>query len=104
MNQIIIKPIISEKSLNKAAFGWYTFAVDLKAVKETIGKAVEEAFKVKVLKVKTMVVKGKEKRSGKKRIIKQQPNWKKAMVKLEKGQTIDLFAVTKTEEASKKTP
>ncbi len=98
MDQVIIKPIISEKSLGKASQGWYTFMVDLKANKDMIRKTVSEAFKVKVLDIKTMVVKGKETRVGKKRLVKQKPNWKKAIVKLGVGQTIDLFTVTKTEE------
>lgn len=98
MDQIIVKPIISEKSLSKAATGWYTFRVALKADKAAIQKAVDEAFKVKVLQVKTMVVKGKSGRAGKKRLFTQKSDWKKAMVKLGAGQTIDLFTVTKTEE------
>ena len=92
--QIIIRPIISEKSLNRAALNWYTFEVDLKAKKMTIKKAVNEAFKVKVLEIKTMIVKGKTHRAGKKRQEKRASNWKKALVRLAAAQKIELFNVT----------
>ena len=99
MNQIIIRPIISEKSLNRAALNWYTFEVDLKAKKMTIKKAVNEAFKVKVLEIKTMIVKGKTRRSGKKRQEKRASNWKKALVRLAPEQKIELFNVPTGEKA-----
>lgn len=99
MNQIIVRPIISEKSLKRAAFNWYTFVVDLKARKLAIKKAVEEIFKVKVLEIKTMIVKGKTGRFGKKRKEARKSNWKKAMVRLGKEQKIELFNVPTSEKA-----
>lgn len=93
MNQIIIRPIISEKSLNRAAYNWYTFEVDLKAKKTTIKKAVNEAFKVKVLEIKTLIMKGKTGKYGRKRKESKKSNWKKAMVRLAPGQKIELFNV-----------
>ena|SRR3989338_502254 len=98
-SQIIIRPIISEKSLNRAVLNWYTFEVDLKAKKMTIKKAVNEAFKVKVLEIKTMIVKGKTMRSGKKRKESKKSNWKKAMVRLSVEQKIELFNVPTGEKA-----
>lgn len=93
--QILTRPIISEKSLNQAALGWYTFAVAPQARKPEIKKAVEETFGVKVLAVKTMIVKGKKRRVGRRqRLITTSP-WKKALVKLPTEQKIDLFEVKK---------
>ena len=75
---IIIKPIITEKSNDGLQQGKYTFKVNKKATKEDIARAVEKLFDVKVINVNTMTVKGKEKRvgahSGK------TPDWKKAIV------------------------
>ncbi|MDP3998817.1 MAG: 50S ribosomal protein L23 [bacterium] len=92
-SQIIIKPIITEKSMRDAASGWYTFAVLVKANKGQIGKAVKEQFKVNVLAVRTLTMKGKTKRVGRRRAeIKLSP-WKKAIVRLGPEQKIDLFEV-----------
>ncbi len=94
---IIIRPIISEKSLNQAALHWYTFAVLPEAHKPEIKKAIEEAFGVKVLAIKTMNVKGKVRRVGRKLTPKAQSAWKKAVVHLPQEQKIDLFEVPEAE-------
>jgi len=78
---IIIKPIITEKSNEEIQFGKYTFEVSKKATKIDIAKAVEKLFEVKVLKVNTMTVKGKEKRVG--RNTGKTPDWKKAIVTID---------------------
>ena len=79
--EIIVKPIITEKSSTGVAEGKYTFKVAKKATKIQIANAVETLFDVKVLNVNTMTVKGKEKRvganSGKR------PDWKKAIVTID---------------------
>jgi len=95
MEEILIRPIISEKSLNQAGLGWYTFAVQTKARKPAIKKAVEKTFGVKVLKVKTMIIKGKTKRIGRRLKKIKTSSWKKAQVLLPKEQKIDLFEVSK---------
>ena len=77
---IIIKPIISEKSMDQAADKKYTFKVSLDANKIEIKKAVEEIFGVKVEKVTTMRVLGKIKRMG--ATSGKRADWKKAVVKL----------------------
>ena len=79
-HDIIIKPIITEKSMEDMAFGKYTFAVDKKANKSEIKKAVESIFGVKVEKVNTMNYLGKMKRQG--IHSGRRPSWKKAIVKL----------------------
>ncbi len=64
MYDVIIKPIISEKSMSGLEDKKYTFEVATDANKIEIAKAVEEIFKVKVAKVSTVTVKGKPKRVG----------------------------------------
>lgn len=95
-NNIIIKrPIISEKSMNDASLGWYTFEVDLKANKKQIAQEVAKLFNVQVKSVSTEILKGKKKRAGRKRQIVKEANFKKAYVRLEAGQKIDLFETKK---------
>ena len=85
---VIIKPIITEKSNDEMQFGKYTFKVNKKATKVAIANAVEKLFEVKVLKVNTMTVKGKERRQG--RYVGKTSDWKKAIV------TIDTDPAEKT--------
>jgi len=89
----IISPIITEKSMNDAAKGKFTFKVGKSADKQTIKKVIENKFKVNVIKVATIVVKGKVKKTGKKRLSERTQDWKKAIVSLKQGQKIDLFEV-----------
>ncbi|MCX4304040.1 MAG: 50S ribosomal protein L23 [Clostridia bacterium] len=86
--EIIIAPVVTEKSSADMQEGKYTFKVAKKATKVEIRKAVEKLFEVKVLNVNTTTVKGKEKRVG----VHQgrTSDWKKAIV------TIDTEASTKT--------
>ena len=67
----------------------YTFKTDKKANKIEIKRAVEEIFNVKVVDVKTMIVKGKVKRMG--RYQGKRPDWKKAIVTLQAGDKIEIF-------------
>lgn len=88
--QIIIRPVITERSFDMQEYNRFTFEVAKTASKIEIAKAVEEIFDVKVLKVNTVNVKSKKKRmrniEGKTR------TWKKAIVTLGEGDTIELFA------------
>ena len=87
---IIIRPLVTEKgSQMREAENKYLFSVAPTANKIEIKRAVEEIFNVKVKSVKTATVHGKVKRLG----VYQgkRPDWKKAVVTLEAGQTIDLF-------------
>lgn len=77
---IIIAPIITETSMEYTVNKKYTFKVDKTANKEEIKDAIEKIFKVKVVSVNTMIVKGKKKRQG--RYEGYRPNWKKAIVQL----------------------
>lgn len=78
---IIIRPIITERSNDGLQTGKYTFEVNKKATKVDIAKAVEKLFEVKVLNVNTMTVKGKEKRMG--AHTGRRPDWKKAIVTID---------------------
>ena len=86
--EIILAPVVTEKSNDELQAGKYTFKVNKKATKIEIKYAVEKLFEVKVLKVNTMTVKGKEKRVG--RYTGKTSDWKKAIV------TIDTAASEKT--------
>ena len=88
---ILIRPKITERTTELMAEGKYVFVVDKRANKIQIADAVEEVFKVKVEKVNTVNVKGKTKRMG--RTQGKRPNYKKAIVKLAPGETIEFFTV-----------
>lgn len=92
---ILKKPIISEKSLSRAANGFYTFIVDMDATKGEIKKAVEDQWKVNVLSVKTLIRKGTIKRTGRRRIKSEGASIKYAITQIKPDQKIDLFEVTK---------
>jgi large subunit ribosomal protein L23 len=89
--QVILRPIITERSFDLINDNRYTFEVAKQANKVEIGQAVETIFGVKVLKVNTLSVSGKPKRvryaKGYSR------SWKKAVVKLAEGDTIEAFGV-----------
>jgi len=88
-HDIIIKPVVTEKSMNLLADNKYTFVVDKKSNKTEIKNAIEDIFKVKVEKVYTLIVKGKPKRMGK--FEGRTSDRKKAIVSLKPGQKIKLF-------------
>ena len=88
---IIIRPVITERSMNSVADKKYVFEVAPTAGKIEIKKAVEEIFGVKVAKVNTMNVSGKAKRLGAGRLGRTR-DWKKAIVQLtEDSKTIEIF-------------
>ena len=88
-HDIIVKPIITEDSMERLQNGKYTFEVAKTANKVEIAKAIESLFDVKVAKVNTMNVKGKEKRMGRNSGFR--PDRKKAIVTLEGDKTIEFF-------------
>ena len=88
---ILIRPRITERTTDLMAEGKYVFIVDKRANKLQIADAVEEVFKVKVEKVNTVNVKGKTKRMG--RTQGKRADYKKAIVKLAPGETIEFFTV-----------
>jgi large subunit ribosomal protein L23 len=88
---VILGPIISEKSMSEASLGRYTFKVANDAGKYDIKKAVEEKFKVNVTKITTVLVKGRGKRQGTRRVDVVQTPYKKALVTVKEGQKIAIF-------------
>jgi large subunit ribosomal protein L23 len=95
MEDVIVRPLITEKNTWLMEKGQYTFVVATAANKIQIREAVEKTFNVKVKAVNTLNVKPKAKsrmasrRGG--RIVGHQPGWKKAIVTLQPGDHIDLF-------------
>src|SRR5439155_24826123 len=87
--QVIIRPVVSEKSYVLAAADKYTFRVHPRAHKTQIRQAIEELFDVKVVEVRTMSVKSKPKRRG--FTAGRSRSWKKAVVQVAPGDTIPIF-------------
>lgn len=89
-HDIIIRPVVTEASMDALRHGKYTFRVLKTANKYEIKSAVEQAFGVKVAKVNTVSVRGKTRRMG--RYEGTTPSWKKAVVTLAEGsKTIPFF-------------
>ncbi len=88
---VLLRPVITERSMTETNAGRYTFAVATDASKQEIASAVAEAFKVDVVAVNTIKVHGKERRLGRK--IGRRPDWKKAIVTVAKGQKIERYFV-----------
>jgi large subunit ribosomal protein L23 len=90
LHSVIVKPLVTEKSTEKLEReGAYSFVVDKDANKVEIAQAVEALFNVKVADVRTMQYRGKERRLG--RFMGRRAAWKKAIVKLREGDTIEIF-------------
>ena len=94
--EIILRPVISEKSIDESGRGKYTFAVHDKANKIQIKAAIEELYKkeqVTVVAVNVLTSKAKEKRRGTRRgqIVGHTTAWRKAVVTLAPGQKIQFF-------------
>ena len=87
-SDIIIAPVITEKSMLERSNGVYTFKVVKTASKDEIKKAVEDAFKVEVVKVNTLNTKSKRRRVGK--YPGRTKTYKKAIVTLKAGSSIEI--------------
>lgn len=94
MSNVLIKPIITERSMMDASHGRFTFQVDLSANKSQIAAEVAAVFNVHPVDVHTMIVKGTSKRSLKARKLIKGANFKKAVVMLKAGEKIGLFDIT----------
>ncbi len=88
-NEVLLAPVVSEKSYSLIGDGKYVFRVHQDAHKTQIRQAVEELFGVKVEGVNVVKVQAKPKRRGMIRGVK--PGWKKAIVQLREGDTIEIF-------------
>jgi len=88
-HDVLIRPLITEKGTRLIEQGQYTFEVHREANKIQIREAIEKTFNVKVKAVNTLNMPRKERRRG--RVIGSVPGWKKAIVTLHAGETIDIF-------------
>lgn len=88
-HDVLVKPLVTEKSTDLMAENKYVFKVHPKANKIEIKIAVETIFSVNVVEVRTMNVSGKFKRQG--RFAGYTPNWKKAIITLAEGQRLPIF-------------
>ena len=88
-SQVLLAPVVSEKSYSHIPERKYTFKVHKDAHKTQIRQAVEELFGVKVARVNVIKMQPKPKRRGLTRGTK--PGWKKAVVQLREGETIEIF-------------
>ena len=92
---VLRRPVITEKNTMLMEIGQYCFVVAKDANKIQIKDAVEKAFSVEVLAVNVMNVRGKERkrssRHSRRQSVGRTPSWKKAIVTLKEGQTIDIF-------------
>jgi large subunit ribosomal protein L23 len=88
---VLIRPVITERSMSQTNARRYTFAVAKRATKRDIADAVVDAFKVDVIAVNVIHVPGKTRRLG--RRIGHRPDWKKAIVTIGQGQRIEKYFV-----------
>jgi large subunit ribosomal protein L23 len=88
-NEVLLAPVVSEKSYSLINDNKYSFRVHPDAHKTQVRQAVEELFDVKVLRVNVSKVQSKPKRRG--QISGRKPGWKKAIVQLRPGDSIEIF-------------
>jgi large subunit ribosomal protein L23 len=88
-NEVLLAPVVTEKAYVGVETGRYSFRVHPDAHKTQVRQAVEELFDVKVLRVNILKVQAKPKRRGMVKGVK--PGWKKAVVQLAPGQSIEIF-------------
>ena len=88
-SEVLIRPVISEKSYEQITQNQYTFRVHKDAHKTQVRQAVEQLFDVRVERVNIVKVQPKPKRRG--RFIGTKPGWKKAVVQLRQGDSIEIF-------------
>jgi large subunit ribosomal protein L23 len=89
-NEVLLAPVVSEKSYSLIEDGKYSFRIHPDAHKTQVRQAVEELFGVTVLGVNIVKVQPKPKRRGLSKGIR--PGWKKAVVQLQEGDTIEIFS------------
>lgn len=102
MNNVIIKPLITEKSMSDVSHGKYSFIVTKDATKAAIKSAIKAQFHVTVTSIATSVQKGKTQRVGIRRVEVAKSDKKRATVTVKKGEKIGLFEPGGEEEEQKK--
>lgn len=91
LGKTILKPIVTEKTYALASEGKYVFKVTMLATKGSIAEELKRLYDVEPVSISTNIMPGKSKRIMKSRLTSKPEKWKKAIVQLKKGQTIDLF-------------
>lgn len=99
---ILLKPLITEKTMRLAQAGQFSFLVAKNVTKPAVAQAVEEQFKVNAIRVTTSSVKGKTRRTGKRRLASKTAGSKKAIITLKSGQMIEFFKLPEKKEKPKK--
>ncbi len=89
---VVIRPVVSDKTFNAMDKGVYVFKVHPEATKFSVKQAIEQAFSVNVTQVRLLNLKGKKRRFG--RFAGKRPDWKKAYVTLAAGQRISELSET----------
>lgn len=102
LTNLILKPIITEKSLIQAQVGKVTFLVNKLATKTQLKKELKNLFNVDPLKVYFQTKPGKTRRFGKKRLPSKTKSYKKAIITLKSGQTIEYFNLPEEKSATRK--
>jgi len=87
--RVLVKPLITEKAANMGAEDKYVFEVNVDSNKIEVTNAIEEVYGIRPVSVNMIKMEGKKKRQGRK--IGKRKDWKKAMVTLPKGKTIDIY-------------
>lgn len=95
MIAVVLKPVITEKSMRLAGSGIYMFNVSMSANKPLVAQAVKEQFKVDATQVRIAITKGKVKKL--KGITGKRKDSKRAFVTVKKGQKISVFEITEEE-------
>jgi large subunit ribosomal protein L23 len=91
ISNVIDRPVVTEKSMEEQSLGRYTFKVNRKASKGAVANEIKRIYGVEPVEVRTMIMPGKKRRVlGTRRFIKTR-KWKKAIIKLKEGQSIDLI-------------
>lgn len=102
MQNVIIKPIVTEKSMQSKGPAKFTFMVASFATKTEIKQAFKDRYSVNVVSVSTSKIKGKRKRIGARRIETPEVATKKATIMLKKGEKLSIFESSQEEEPKKK--
>jgi large subunit ribosomal protein L23 len=102
LHNVILRALITEKSTKEGEKGKFTFLVSPKADKKTIRHAFQQVFKVDVVNVVTLRMKGGRKKTGTRRIEVKESPVKKAIVTIKEGQTLGGVAKTETEKKESK--
>ena len=100
---ILIRPIVTETSRSQNKTSRFSFQVVRPANKDQIKQALEAYFKVDVVKINTTVMPAKTRYQGRRRQAVANQPWKKAIIQLAPGQTLDIFETPETKPAKKKT-